>query len=65
MRHTATILLLSVAGSLLLSCSKAPQPTMPEVSETAASTSPHKVVVYQVFTRLFGNTNTTNKPWGS
>ncbi|MGB0986784.1 MAG: alpha-amylase family glycosyl hydrolase, partial [Pseudoalteromonas spongiae] len=24
-----------------------------------------KPVVYQVFTRLFGNTNTTNKPWGS
>ncbi len=25
----------------------------------------HKDVVYQVFTRLFGNTNTTNKPWGT
>lgn len=25
----------------------------------------HKIVVYQVFTRLFGNTNTTNKPWGT
>jgi len=24
-----------------------------------------KPVVYQVFTRLFGNTNTTNKPWGT
>ena len=24
-----------------------------------------KVIVYQVFTRLFGNTNTTNKPWGT
>ncbi|WP_343488039.1 alpha-amylase family protein [Allomuricauda sp. d1] len=24
-----------------------------------------KAVVYQVFTRLFGNTNTTNKPWGT
>lgn len=23
-----------------------------------------KEVVYQVFTRLFGNTNTNNKPWG-
>lgn len=27
--------------------------------------SDKKVVVYQVFTRLFGNTNTTNKPWGT
>jgi len=25
----------------------------------------YKKVVYQVFTRLFGNTNTTNKPWGT
>ena len=24
-----------------------------------------KIVVYQVFTRLFGNVNTTNKPWGT
>jgi len=24
-----------------------------------------KVVVYQVFTRLFGNTQTTYKPWGT
>lgn len=24
-----------------------------------------KINVYQVFTRLFGNTNTTNKPWGT
>ncbi|MEP6928424.1 MAG: alpha-amylase family glycosyl hydrolase, partial [Flavobacterium sp.] len=24
-----------------------------------------KIVVYQVFTRLFGNKNTTNKPWGT
>ena len=24
-----------------------------------------KAVIYQVFTRLFGNTNTTNKPWGT
>lgn len=28
-------------------------------------TSDKKIVVYQVFTRLFGNTNTTNKPWGT
>ncbi|MBQ4912995.1 alpha-amylase family protein [Maribacter sp. MMG018] len=24
-----------------------------------------KIVVYHVFTRLFGNTNTTNRPWGT
>lgn len=26
---------------------------------------PNKIVVYQVFTRLFGNNNTNNKPWGT
>lgn len=30
-----------------------------------AESQPKKVVVYQVFTRLFGNQNTTNKPWGT
>jgi glycosidase len=24
-----------------------------------------KIIIYQVFTRLFGNKNTTNKPWGT
>jgi glycosidase len=27
--------------------------------------TPHKAVVYQVFTRLFGNKKTGNKPWGT
>ncbi|WP_299059473.1 alpha-amylase family glycosyl hydrolase [uncultured Polaribacter sp.] len=35
-----------------------------EIKEKFVS-SKKKVVVYQVFTRLFGNTNTTNKPWGT
>jgi len=30
-----------------------------------STNSNKKIVVYQVFTRLFGNTNTTNKPWGT
>jgi glycosidase len=30
-----------------------------------AGKSGQKQVIYQVFTRLFGNTNTTNKPWGT
>jgi glycosidase/predicted alpha/beta superfamily hydrolase len=33
-----------------------------EINPAAA---PGKPVVYQVMTRLFGNTNTTNKPWGT
>ncbi|MGI2174531.1 alpha-amylase family protein [Shewanella ulleungensis] len=42
------------------------------VSESAASMTKNKQisttdkpVVYQVFTRLYGNTNTTNTPWGT
>ncbi|WP_342154076.1 alpha-amylase family protein [Joostella sp. CR20] len=33
--------------------------------EETKTKKPSKLVVYQVFTRLFGNTNTTNKPWGT
>tara|TARA_R110001583_G_scaffold145635_1_gene297559 strand:+ start:435 stop:2312 length:1878 start_codon:yes stop_codon:yes gene_type:complete len=36
-----------------------------ETKETMKPEKNHKEVVYQVFTRLFGNTNTTNKPWGT
>ena len=33
--------------------------------EKKEDVSTKKEVVYQVFTRLFGNKNTTNKPWGT
>ena len=66
MRNTAIILMLSLTGSLLLACGKASQPETPvETAPSATNTSDNKVVVYQVFTRLFGNQNTTNTPWGT
>jgi len=34
-------------------------------TEKKEAVNQNKEVVYQVFTRLFGNTNTTNKPWGT
>ncbi|HEX8576734.1 MAG TPA: alpha-amylase family glycosyl hydrolase [Flavobacterium sp.] len=38
----------------------------PSISKNKKSTvTENKIVVYQVFTRLFGNKNTTNKPWGT
>lgn len=37
--------------------------SMPTSKKEAAA--PRKEVVYQVFTRLFGNKNKTNKPWGT
>ncbi|MBS2099438.1 alpha-amylase family glycosyl hydrolase [Carboxylicivirga linearis] len=41
----------------LISCATQPSKTDEEFKG--------KAVVYQVFTRLFGNTNETNKPWGT
>jgi glycosidase len=37
----------------------------PMKNEMEVVDQPKKAVVYQVFTRLFGNKNTTNKPWGT
>lgn len=54
------------AGSLALAACGEPQTDDP-VTEPAASvdTPAGKPVVYQVFTRLFGNTTKTNTPWGT
>ena len=35
------------------------------VSNEQKNMKDQKIVIYQVFTRLFGNENTTNKPWGT
>lgn len=45
----------------IISCSK--EKSLAKVEESTLSKN--KIVVYQVFTRLFGNTNATNKPWGT
>ncbi len=51
---------------LLNSCSKAPSSdTMPTVARAQSVEPEGKVVIYQAFTRLFGNKLTTNKPWGT
>ncbi|MBB1293316.1 alpha-amylase family protein [Pseudoalteromonas sp. SR41-4] len=55
-----------LASSLLLSsCSD--EPTTPSTDKKVAEqVNEHsKPVVYQVFTRLFGNTQTVNIPWGT
>ncbi|RKS03512.1 alpha-amylase family protein [Flavobacterium sp. 102] len=38
---------------------------VPMMKKVEVGEQPKKTVVYQVFTRLFGNKNTTNKPWGT
>ncbi len=40
-------------------------PESQEKQEEPMKPERQKEVVYQVFTRLFGNTNTRNKPWGT
>ncbi|WP_075349262.1 alpha-amylase family protein [Algoriphagus marinus] len=45
--------------AILFACQNQPEPIAEEAMK------PQKIVVYQVFPRLFGNTNTTNKPWGT
>lgn len=47
----------------LLGCNNEKKADIPQ--EPSVSDSQKKQVVYQVFTRLFGNTNTNNKPWGT
>jgi glycosidase len=54
------LLIAAVLVSILFSC----QNSAPESIENQ-SMKPQKIVIYQVFTRLFGNTNTTNTPWGT
>ncbi len=56
-------LVLPVIVMLLGSCT-APKERIPDTMPVTQSSS-SKVVIYQVFTRLFGNTNTTNKKFGT
>ena len=57
------IIALILLVSLVFSCKNEPKQTLK--TEETKSVMKKKKVVYQVFTRLFGNTNTTNKPWGT
>ena len=53
-----------LAALILTSCGQDKNNLPTETLDTSMKTS-GKVVVYQVFTRLFGNTKTTNTPWGT
>ena len=67
MRSNYIVALILIA-SVIFSC-KNENNTTPNNSELKANATKQKMkkkeVVYQVFTRLFGNTNTNNKPWGT
>lgn len=57
--NTQKTFLFIAAFTVLMSCQS------DKKTEIMTEETNNKKVVYQVFTRLFGNTNTTNKPWGT
>ncbi|WP_445737850.1 alpha-amylase family glycosyl hydrolase [Mariniflexile sp.] len=59
-QHTYILITMVI---ILYSCNKTKktEPVQAPIENIAYK----KQVIYQVFTRLFGNTNTTNKPWGT
>lgn len=66
--RSKSIITLSLIATIAFSC-KNENNSDPVNSELKTNSVKQKMkkkeVVYQVFTRLFGNTNTTNKPWGT
>ncbi|WP_105255486.1 alpha-amylase family glycosyl hydrolase [Pseudoalteromonas sp. T1lg75] len=60
------LLALSLSAALVACGQQGQEPSAKsESSEQQSQQQLQKPVVYQVFTRLFGNTNTTNEPWGT
>lgn len=59
---TANKILLLLISIVFLACKTDKNPTENMTQNQRAN---KKQVIYQVFPRLFGNTNTTNKPWGT
>ena len=57
--------LILASGLLLSGCSEEPAPKAKAQKVHEHVTEHSKPVVYQVFTRLFGNTQTANVPWGT
>lgn len=49
---------------VMANCTNKKEESIP-VKQEITQKKEQKKVIYQVFTRLFGNENTTNKPWGT
>ncbi|WGL18417.1 alpha-amylase family glycosyl hydrolase [Microbulbifer bruguierae] len=66
MKKFAQLLLASaIAAGALTACDSHTSTAKENPPETVAQASAGKPVIYQVLPRLFGNTNSTNKPWGT
>lgn len=57
--------LIAIILVLAIAACKNNQEFTKDTKEDTVMKKERKKVIYQVFTRLFGNTNTTNKPWGT
>ncbi|MCK7598607.1 alpha-amylase family protein [Microbulbifer sp. CAU 1566] len=55
----------AIAASTLTACDQNTETAETSEPQATASASNGKPVIYQVLPRLFGNTNATNKPWGT
>ncbi|WP_160154659.1 alpha-amylase family glycosyl hydrolase [Microbulbifer sp. ALW1] len=55
----------TIAASTLTACDQHAETAEASEAQANASASNGKPVIYQVLPRLFGNTNATNKPWGT
>lgn len=57
---------LTILTLMVLGCQQSMEHDVSQSNAVSATSEPQeKVVIYQVFTRLFGNTVTANKPWGT
>ncbi|MGJ8548042.1 alpha-amylase family glycosyl hydrolase [Winogradskyella wichelsiae] len=61
--HIKNLILIALVFTVFVGCKNEVKES--PKSEVIKTEMKKKEVVYQVFTRLFGNTNTTNKPWGT
>lgn len=63
MKKSLKAISLLLLAAMVWSCGS--QAKQEEVTETTTKIEDDKIIVYQMFTRLFGNTNTNNKKWGT
>ena len=65
-RQIHRIVSLTMMIVMVMGCQQSPEQNVTTPTRDAEQNAQqNKVIIYQVFTRLFGNTNTTNKPWGT
>ncbi|MDY0090698.1 MAG: alpha-amylase family protein [Flavobacteriaceae bacterium] len=67
MKKKSILLFAAISSLVLYTATSCEQKNTKKQTETViiSDENENKYVVYQVFTRLFGNQNTTNKPWGT